>query len=130
MPTIIELSKQAQDQMLEAVQQTQKATVQAVEIWAKSVEPFAASVPPVPAVPFAGSLPAPEELVANWFGFTQKLVDAQSAYWQSVLAAAEPAFPKVEKSASQKSASQRAPDARFRQSAPGRIRPPGAAASS
>jgi hypothetical protein len=104
MPTLVDLTKQTQDQILEAVKQSQKASVEAVEIWAKSVEPFVASVPAVPALPYAQALPAPNELVASWFGFAGKLLDAQSAYWQSVIAAAEPAFPKVEKSGPRKSA--------------------------
>jgi hypothetical protein len=102
--TLIDLSKQAQDQILDAVKQGQKATVEAVEIWARSVEPFVAAVPAVPVAPGVAGLPAPKELVANWYGFAGKLLDAQSAYWQSVIAAAEPAFPKVEKPAPAKSA--------------------------
>lgn len=104
MPTLVELTKQAQDQILEAVQQSQKASVEAVAIWAKSVEPFVASAPAVPAPPYASALPEPKEVVASWFGFAQKLLDAQGSYWQSVIAAAEPAFPKVERSGAPKSA--------------------------
>jgi len=104
MPTLVELTKQAQDQILDAVRQSQKASVEAVEIWAKSVEPFVASAPAVSIPPYASALPEPKELVASWFGFAQKLLDAQSTYWQKVIEAAEPAFPKVEKAAAQKGA--------------------------
>ena len=97
--TLTDLSQQAQEQILESVKQSQKASVEAVEIWAKSVEPFVA---PLPAVPAAAGLPAPSELVESWFGFAGKLLDAQAAYWQSVIAAAEPAFPKVQKTAARK----------------------------
>jgi hypothetical protein len=102
--TLIDLSKQAQDQILEAVKQSQKATVEAVEIWAKSVEPFVAAAPAVPLAPGVAGLPTPKDLVASWYGFAGKLLDAQSAYWQSVITAAEPALPKVEKAAPAKSA--------------------------
>jgi hypothetical protein len=103
MPTLIDLTKQAQDQILEAVKQSQKASVEAVGIWAKGVEPFVAAAPPVPAAPYVAALPAPTELVVSWYGFAGKLLDAQRAYWQDVIAATEPAFPKVEKRASSKS---------------------------
>lgn len=74
METYLELSKAAQEQILEAAKQNQKIAVQATQAWAQAIAPYAGQIPVAPAIE---GIPTPEEIVENSFGFAQKLLEAQ-----------------------------------------------------
>ena len=59
MPTITEFAADAQNQILKTVDETQKAVLDAVATWAKSVEQITPALPTIPALPLADSLPKP-----------------------------------------------------------------------
>ncbi len=74
METYLELSKAAQDQILEAAKQNQKIAVQAAEAWAQAAVPYASQIPVTPGLE---GVPTPAELVENSFGFAKKLIELQ-----------------------------------------------------
>jgi hypothetical protein len=95
MPTLTDASKTAQEQILSAVKQSQKAVVDAVAAWAKAVEKAAPSVPSLPAIPGNTELPRPEQVVDTAFDFAQKLLDSQRAFARDVLKAVQPITPQT-----------------------------------
>jgi hypothetical protein len=85
---VIENTLAAQDKALSALRESQSADVDIVESWAKAVE---TSVPDLPAIPVAGSLPTPEELSKTSYDFAGKVLDAQREFAEKLLKAAAPA---------------------------------------
>ena len=83
-------STQAEKQFLDAIRESQRAIVEAVGAWAKSIESVSAVYPPVPDLP---DPPTPAQVVDNAFDFAEKLLAAQHEFARNLLAAAEPAFP-------------------------------------
>ena len=104
MPTLTDASKTAQDQILSAVKQSQKAVVDAVAAWARAVEKAVPNVPNLPAIPGSEELPGAEQLVDNAFDFAQRLLDSQRAFTRDVLKAFEPITSKNEPKPKTKSA--------------------------
>jgi len=86
-PTYLELSKQAQDQFLAAVAETQKVALQGVSLWAESAQSPSFAVP--------AGLPTAEQLIDNSFGFAAKVLDAQKAFAKQVASVIAPVAPKV-----------------------------------
>lgn len=86
MATPIELSKAAQDQILAGIKQSQEIALSGVELWASAVSPFVK----VPQSPVGVDLPKPADLVANSFGFAEKILASQKEFAQKVVAAAAP----------------------------------------
>ena len=84
----IESTVAAQEKALSALRESQAAVVDVVESWAKAVE---SSVPDLPAVPVAGSLPTPEEIIKNSYDFAGKVLQAQREFAEKLLKAAAPA---------------------------------------
>ena len=84
----IESTLAAQDKALSALRESQSAVVDIVESWAKAVEN---SVPDLPAIPVAGSLPTPEEIIKTSYDFAGKVLDAQREFAEKLLKAAAPA---------------------------------------
>ncbi len=80
---------QAEKQFLDAVRESQRAIVDAVGAWAKSVESLSAVYPPVPELP---EPPTPAQVVDNAFDFAEKLLATQREFARNLLAAAAPAF--------------------------------------
>ena len=85
---VIENTLAAQDKALSALRESQSAVVDIVESWAKAVEN---SVPDLPAIPVAGSLPTPEEIIKTSYDFAGKVLDAQREFAEKLLKAAAPA---------------------------------------
>jgi len=81
----------AQEQTLKAIRETQQGIVEAVRIWAETVEK---TVPAVPAVPFADEIPSPQEIVHTSFEFAEQLLKAQREFTENVLDAASPVIDK------------------------------------
>ena len=88
MSTFNDAARASQDDVLNAVRQSQQAVVDAVATWAKAVQEV---VPAAPVVPGAGNLPRPEEVVENTFEFAHRLLDAQRDFARSLIAASAPA---------------------------------------
>ena len=82
-----EYTRAAQDQVLNALKQSQDAVVKAVETWSGAVAKL--PVPPVD-VPYSDELPKPEEILETTFEFAQRLLDAQRDFARNVLRAAAP----------------------------------------
>ncbi len=105
MSTITDKLAAGQDQILEAVDQIQGPIVDAVRAVAEQVEGILPENRP--SVPFADSLPEPNELVEFYFGFSQKLLAKQYDFATAILDAAsssKPAPVKASKPASAKKA--------------------------
>jgi len=84
----IESTLAAQDKVLSALRESQTAVVDVVETWAKAVEH---SVPDLPAIPVASSLPTPEEILKNSYDFVGQVLQAQREFAERLLKAAAPA---------------------------------------
>lgn len=85
MATPLEVSKVAQEQILTAIKQTQDIALAGVELWAQNTAPLAVKGQEV-----ATELPTPEQLVANSFGFAEKLLATQKEFAKQVVAAWAP----------------------------------------
>jgi hypothetical protein len=77
--------------MLESLQVSQEAVVDAVRRWAETVQQMRPEMPNMPQMPQA-DLPNPSELVDKAFGFASDLLDAQRKFTQELLSAAAPAY--------------------------------------
>jgi hypothetical protein len=77
--------KQAEKAYFDAVREGQRAMVDAVGAWAKSVEQLAAAYPAAPEVPGA---PTADDVVDNAFDFAEKLLETQREFAHRLLAAA------------------------------------------
>jgi hypothetical protein len=84
--TPIELSKIAQEQILTAIKQGQEIALQSVEAWATTLAPLAKAAQASAPV----ALPSAGDLVANSFGFAEKIVASQKAFAEKIVAATAP----------------------------------------
>jgi hypothetical protein len=87
MPTITESTTAAQEQLLEGVVQSQKAVLETVRNWTKSIEGYA---PATPAVELPVDVPQPAEAVANAFDFAEKLLASQRKFSEELLSTITP----------------------------------------
>jgi len=71
-----------QDQFLENVRRGQQAVLDAIGVWAESVEK---AVPDASARTAGGRLPSAEQVVDNTFDFAERLLEAQRQFAKSVL---------------------------------------------
>ena len=85
MPVALDLSKAVQEQVLATLKQGQDATLASVDLWAKNVSQVAGAQP-------AFDVPTPEQLVANSFGFAEKLLASQQEFAQKVVSASAAAL--------------------------------------
>jgi hypothetical protein len=88
MTTYVELSKAAQEQVLAAVKQSQELALAGVELWASTVAPLAKGQQ----IPVPFETPAPKDIVANSFGFAEKLLATQKDFAEKVVTASAPVF--------------------------------------
>ena len=88
MPTPLELSKAAQEQILATIKEGQELALTGVEIWASSVAPLVEAS----RTPIATDLPTSKEFVSNSFGFAEKLLASQKTFAQKIVAASAPVF--------------------------------------
>ena len=88
MTTYIELSKAAQEQVLATIEQGQELALAGVELWASTLAPLAKGQQIT--VPF--ETPAPKDVVANSFGFAERILASQKAFAEKVVAASAPVF--------------------------------------
>jgi hypothetical protein len=85
----IDLSKAAQEQILAVLKQSQEVALSSVELLVKNATAFTTA----PAL--SKDAPTPEQLVANSFGFAEKLLASQKEFAQKVVAVAAPVFEKA-----------------------------------
>jgi hypothetical protein len=86
MTTYLELSKTAQEQVLATIEQGQELALAGVELWAASIAPLAKGQQ----VPLPFEAPAAKDVVANSFGFAEKLLASQKVFAEKVVAATAP----------------------------------------
>lgn len=85
MSTYFELSKATQEQVLATIKQGQELALAGFERWASATAPFAKGTQPL-----AFAVPAPQDVVANSFGFAEQLLASQKAFAEQIVAAASP----------------------------------------
>jgi hypothetical protein len=85
--TVTEIISTWEDQVLATVHQSQEAVVKAVGMWAEAGGNL---IPQSLSLPYSDQIPAPAELVENYFAYSAKLLDAQKAFVGAVLDAVEP----------------------------------------
>jgi hypothetical protein len=80
-------SKHVQDQVLDAIKQSQDAALQAVSAWSDSVAKLVPELPDMPKLPMADVLPKPIELSDQFFDFAQQLLSSQQKFVEQLIAA-------------------------------------------
>ena len=83
------MTQELQGQILETIRKSEESVVEAIKVWAESVQAMTPSLP-APSVPFADKLPKPGELVANAYDFAEQLLATQRKFAEDVLAATAP----------------------------------------
>jgi hypothetical protein len=86
-PVATDENKQVQDQMLDAIKQSQDAALQAVSAWSESVAQLAPNLPDLPKLPMVGELPKPSELSDQYFEFAHQLLTSQRKFIEKLMAA-------------------------------------------
>jgi hypothetical protein len=87
MPKYTDLATKTGDRVLSLIGDAQDAVVSAVS----SVSSFVGSViPELPALPLAENVPAPRELVDDYFSFAEKALKQQKTYAKDLTKALEP----------------------------------------
>ena len=82
-------TKQAQEQILAAMKQSQEATVQAISLWGEAVDKLAGRLPvlpDLPKLPMVDALPKPGELSEQFLDFAQQVLRQQQDFVQQVVA--------------------------------------------
>ena len=91
MSAAIKLTESIQDSVLNAVETSQRWTTDAVKALTATLDGFTA---PLAAVPFADSLPTPDETIKVSFGFAERLLSANRDFVTDLVAiATAPATP-------------------------------------
>ena|ERR1700686_3636844 len=76
----------AQELILDAVKQSQEATLQFVQTWSEGVTKLTSNLPELPKLPEIAALPKADELSEQFFGFAQKLMTAQQEFVKKLIA--------------------------------------------
>lgn len=84
---VSEESKHLQEQVLDAIKQSQDAALQAVSAWSESVAKLAPKLPDIPKLPIADVVPKPSELSEEFFEFAQELLASQRRFVEQLIAA-------------------------------------------
>jgi len=87
MAATTEMMSTWEDQMLETVRQSQEAVVRVVGMWAEAGGNL---IPKPGALPYSDQIPAPAELVEQYFQYSAKLLNVQKEFVGAVLDAAQP----------------------------------------
>jgi 3-methyladenine DNA glycosylase AlkC len=80
-------SKQLQEQVLEAIKQSQDAALEAISTWSESVAKLVPKLPELPTLPIADVLPKAAEQSDQLFEFAQQLLSSQQNFVQRLVAA-------------------------------------------
>jgi hypothetical protein len=76
----------AQELILDAIKQSQEATLQFVQTWSEGVTKFTSNLPELPKLPEIAALPKPDELSEQFFGFAQKIITTQQEFVKKLIA--------------------------------------------
>ena len=76
---------QVQEQVLDAIKQSQEATLRAVKAWSESAASLTPNFPELPAMPLLDALPKPKEVSEQFFDFAQKLLSSQQEFVKSLI---------------------------------------------
>jgi hypothetical protein len=76
-----------ENQVLESVRQSQDAVVKVVGMWAEAGGNL---IPKPLPLPYSDQIPAPAELVEQYFQYSAKLLNTQKEFVDAVLDAAQP----------------------------------------
>jgi hypothetical protein len=87
-PTAIDISKAAQEQILTGVKQSHELALAGLDLWVKTVGALGAKAP----VALPADAPAPQDLVANSFGFAEQLLAAQKDFAEKAAETTAPLF--------------------------------------
>jgi hypothetical protein len=87
-----EMTTSAQDNVLNVVKISQGYVLEAVKTFVDTVEKFTPDMP-MPAMPLLDKLPVPTEAMSMWFGFAEKLFEAQKAFALSLVETLTPKMP-------------------------------------
>jgi 3-methyladenine DNA glycosylase AlkC len=71
---------------LDAVKQSQEATLQFVQTWSEGVTKLTSNLPELPKLPEFTALPKADEVSEQFFGFAQKLMTAQQEFVKKLIA--------------------------------------------
>jgi hypothetical protein len=85
-PMSTDENKHVQEQVLDAIKQSQDAALQAVSAWSESVAKLAPKLPDTPKLPMADAIPKPSELSDQYFEFAQQLLTSQQKFIEKLIA--------------------------------------------
>ena len=89
MPETRRTGQEIQSEILDMLRKSQEAVVDAIKLWADSVQSITASIP-TPNLPYSDKLPKPEEFVASAYDFAEQLLASQRKFAENVLEATKP----------------------------------------
>lgn len=92
-----DVTRGAQEQLLESIELTQKAALEGFRVWADAVEKV---IPEAPAASYWNEWPSVEESVDNAFDFAGKLLDNQREFTKSLLQTTRPVAKRAAEGAS------------------------------
>jgi len=84
-PTIDADASHVQEQVLDAIKQSQQATLRAVQAWSESVATLVPNLPELPKLQLFEALPKPEEVTDQFFDFAQKILVSQQEFVKSLI---------------------------------------------
>jgi len=87
MSLITDITKNAEDQVVDALTVVQDTVVGAVKTWAEIVAPL---IPSPDTLPFGDQLPKPAEVVETTFGFAERVLATQKKFVEELAAAVTP----------------------------------------
>jgi hypothetical protein len=76
---------QVQEQVLDAIKQSQQATLRAVQVWSESIATLVPNLPELPKLQLFEALPKPEEVSDQFFDFAQKILVTQQEFVKSLI---------------------------------------------
>ena len=85
-------TQDVQEQILSTIRKSQEMALDALKAWVDSVQSVTAKIPSVD-VPFADRLPKPHEVVANGYGFADRMLKNQKKFADEVLEVTSPLLP-------------------------------------
>ncbi|CAN5440730.1 hypothetical protein BH18ACT16_BH18ACT16_09220 [soil metagenome] len=87
-----DVTRGAQEQMLDSIEQTQKAALEGFKNWADAFEKM---IPETPTVKFWNDWPSVEESIDNAYDFAGKMLANQRKFTKNVLQATRPVVDRV-----------------------------------
>ena len=97
MSVTTDVTRGAQEQLLESIELTQKAALEGFKVWAEAVDKV---IPETPAGKFWDEWPSVEESIDNVFDFAGKLLANQRAFTKSILQTTRPVAKRAAEEAS------------------------------